>query len=411
MLAARPNLPPFSYNGRTYVQIAWPVGTVCNEQGYFVGFAMPEVDIQESTELGHIFYKAMRIRKGIPDFYGAHVLLAANLAALLAEVHGLGHYMINVNPINMRFYPRAWYMAILDTDGFSINGHRRRYPARYFTSDYIAPESRGKAPQMLGLEQDLFALATIIFQLMNNGIHPFHGIDLHNNQPTTLQERIFAGLYAYGLTPSLQVRPLQQSIHECLEHVTRRLFDRAFLSTDMRPTAIEWRDHLRNLFTNEVLVQCKAPLVGQEEVKPVVFISYAKEDIVFVRQLCAYLKSSGFLTWFDEENIQPGRKWKRVIQEAIRSAHFLIFCLSKKAVTKRGFIHQEQKWALEAADLMPDNGIFLIPARIEECDVPSSVQEYQYIDLYVEGSKEKLAKYIAEEWIKRRGYIGMKGVV
>jgi uncharacterized protein YecT (DUF1311 family) len=256
MLAARPNLPPFLYNGRNYVQIAWPVGMVYRRLD-FVGFVMPEVDFQASTELDNVLQKAMRTRKAIPEFYGARVLLAANLAALLAELHKLGHYMVDVKPVNMRFYPGAWYMAILDTDGFSING-RRRYPARQFSDEYIAPEARGKPPETLGLEEDLFALATIIFQLMNNGLHPFQGIDTHGNHPTSVQERIFAKLYPYGLTSHPQVNPSLSSIHEFLERETRLLFDRAFLSTTGRPTAREWRNHLRNLLTNKVLVRCKA---------------------------------------------------------------------------------------------------------------------------------------------------------
>src|SRR5262245_27679396 len=33
MLSAPPNLQPFPYNGRTYVQIAWPTASVLNAQG------------------------------------------------------------------------------------------------------------------------------------------------------------------------------------------------------------------------------------------------------------------------------------------------------------------------------------------------------------------------------------------
>jgi hypothetical protein len=256
MLAARPNLPPFSYNGRTYVQIAWPLGKVCNGRGDFLGFVMPEVDIQASTELENVLQKAMRTRKGISEFYGTRVLLAANLAALMAELHALGHHMIDMKPINMRFYPHAWYMAILDTDGFSING-QCRLPGHQYSDEYIAPEARGKSPESLGLEQDLFALATIIFRLINNGLHPYQGIDL-GNHPTTLQERIFAGLYAYGVRGHPAVRPAPSSIHQYLEDETRALFDRAFQISGSRPTSAEWRDHLNGLITNKVLVRCAA---------------------------------------------------------------------------------------------------------------------------------------------------------
>jgi hypothetical protein len=255
MLAAPPNLQAFAYGGRTYVQIAWPIARVSDGRGDFLGFVMPEVDFTESTELENILQRSARQRKQLPEFYGARVLLAANLAALTAELHALGHYMIDMKPMNMRFYSRASYMAILDTDGFSINGVRR-LPARQFSDEYIAPEARGKKPEQLGLEQDRFALAVIIFRLLNNGIHPYQGVDA-GNHPTNLQERIFAGLYAYGLTAHRSVGPALPSIHQYFEGNTRALFDEAFQAKTSRPTAEEWRDHLNGLITNKILVKCR----------------------------------------------------------------------------------------------------------------------------------------------------------
>ncbi|MEA2880575.1 MAG: hypothetical protein QOF14_5771 [Hyphomicrobiales bacterium] len=254
MLGTAPRLPAFQFRGRTYVQIAWPNAAVVDERSAFLGFLMPTVDFQASTELENILQRSARRRKQLPEFYGARVLLAANLAALMAELHILGHYMIDMKPMNMRFYPGAWYMAILDTDGFNING-LRRLPAQQFSDEYIAPEARGLSPEQLGQEQDLFALAVIIFRLLNNGIHPYQGIDL-GNYPSTLQERIFAGLYAYSFTGHKGVGPAPSSLHEYFEDETRALFDRSFQQTGPRPKASEWRNHLNSLITNRTLVMC-----------------------------------------------------------------------------------------------------------------------------------------------------------
>src|SRR6478672_12919410 len=107
MLAAVPNLPPFSHRGWPYVQIAWPTAGVIDGYGEFRGFVMPEVNLDVSTVLGNILQKSARKSKRLPEFYGARVLLAANLAALMAELHVLGHYMVDMKPANMRFYPQA----------------------------------------------------------------------------------------------------------------------------------------------------------------------------------------------------------------------------------------------------------------------------------------------------------------
>jgi hypothetical protein len=254
MIAAPPRLPSFDRNGKNYAQIAWPTSRIVNSRGDFLGFVMPEIDFGRSLELENVLQKATRQRKGITEFYGARVLLAANLSALVAELHSVGHYMIDMKPVNVRFYPDVWYLAILDTDGFSIN-YRPRLPAKQFSDDYIAPEAKGKRPEDLGLDQDLFALAVIAFRLLNGGIHPFQGVDSANN-PTTLQERIFAGLYAYGLRPHQHVAPAPSSIHGYFEDETRKLFDRAFAPRGPRPTAAEWRDHLKRLIDDQVLVKC-----------------------------------------------------------------------------------------------------------------------------------------------------------
>ncbi|MEA2880574.1 MAG: hypothetical protein QOF14_5770 [Hyphomicrobiales bacterium] len=254
MLATPPNLPNFRYNSREYVQIAWPTAKIIDGRGEFRGFLMPEVDFQASTELENILQKSSRARKQLPEFAGARVLLAANLAAVMADLHALGHFMIDMKPMNIRFYPHAWYLAILDTDGFSIGG-ATRVPARQFSDEYISPDARGKRPDQLGLEQDCFALAVIIFRLLNNGIHPYQGVD-NGSHPSTLQERIFAGLYAYGTKPHANIKPTPSSIHEYLEGSTRALFDRSFHPKGHRPSAIEWRDHLNALIRSKVLVKC-----------------------------------------------------------------------------------------------------------------------------------------------------------
>jgi hypothetical protein len=161
-----------------------------------------------------------------------------------------------MKPINMRFYPDTNFLAVLDTDGFSIQG-AKRWPARQYSDQYIPPEANNVGPSQLGIEADLFALAVIIFQLMNNGIHPYQGIDAVPGLPTSIQDRIYAGLYAYGSRPSTLTAPARMSIHEYLDPSTRAMFDRAFAGAQAgRPRAGEWNDHLKTLIIRNILVKC-----------------------------------------------------------------------------------------------------------------------------------------------------------
>ncbi|CAN5418280.1 hypothetical protein BH10PSE6_BH10PSE6_04970 [soil metagenome] len=257
MIRDPPNLPPLQENGREYPQIAWPIAALRESTGWFVGFVMSEIDMVAATELENVLQKVSRRVRKLPEFYGGRVLLAANLSAVMAELHDHQHYFIDMKPVNIRFYPGSWYLAILDTDGFSVHGETR-WPARQFSEEYIAPEAKGEGPAVLGLEQDLFALAVIIFRLLNNGLHPYQGLDLRPNLPTTIQERIFENLYAYGRTSSAEVRPAPSTIHDTFEDATRELFDRAFGGDPAtRPTAEDWKVHLQGLVTAGVLRRCR----------------------------------------------------------------------------------------------------------------------------------------------------------
>ena len=51
---------------------------------------------------------------------------------------------------------------------------------------------------------------------------------------------------------------------------------------------------------------------------------------------------------------------------------------------------------------MPENSIFLIPARLEKCHVPESLDKYQYVDLFNSDGFDKLVHAIVAEWSKQK---------
>ncbi|MEZ0242808.1 MAG: hypothetical protein ACAH11_05495, partial [Sphingomonas sp.] len=101
-----------------------------------------------------------------------------------------------------------------------------------------------------------FALAVIIFQLLNNGVHPFSGSAGGSAQATDLQTRINEGLYPYAMRPRPGLAPSAASIHRMFRRGTRVMFDCAFLPGGRRPSAEEWRDHIDALMDS--LTPCQA---------------------------------------------------------------------------------------------------------------------------------------------------------
>jgi hypothetical protein len=121
-----------------------------------------------------------------------------------------------------------------------------------------------------------------------------------------------------------------------------------------------------------------------------VFISYAREDEKVVRFLYESLTAVGCEAWIDFHNLLPGQNWKYEIKNQIKNCDFFVLCLSKHSSSKRGFVQKEIREALEVLELMPDGRIFLIPIRLEECNVPESLSDRHYVDLFAEDGLSKL---------------------
>ncbi|MFP4033604.1 MAG: SUMF1/EgtB/PvdO family nonheme iron enzyme [Desulfococcaceae bacterium] len=98
-----------------------------------------------------------------------------------------------------------------------------------------------------------------------------------------------------------------------------------------------------------------------------VFISYAKEDVEHAKRLYRDLKKAGFSPWLDAEELLPGQNWRNEIVQAVRESRYFVALLSGRGLSRNGFVHRELKKALEVMEEYPEGGIFLIPARLDDC--------------------------------------------
>jgi formylglycine-generating enzyme required for sulfatase activity len=98
-----------------------------------------------------------------------------------------------------------------------------------------------------------------------------------------------------------------------------------------------------------------------------VFISYAKEDVEHAKRLYRDLKKAGFSPWLDAEELLPGQNWRNEIVQAVRESRYFVALLSERGLSRNGFVHRELKKALEVMEEYPEGGIFLIPARLDDC--------------------------------------------
>lgn len=117
--------------------------------------------------------------------------------------------------------------------------------------------------------------------------------------------------------------------------------------------------------------------------RPRVFLAYVEEDLAAVRRLSEDLRSAGFDPWLDKEKLLPGQNWPRAIERAIRLAEFFVACFSRRAASKTGGFQSELRYALDCAARLPLDDVYLIPVRLEECEIPAQIaRQTQYADLF-----------------------------
>jgi formylglycine-generating enzyme required for sulfatase activity len=121
-----------------------------------------------------------------------------------------------------------------------------------------------------------------------------------------------------------------------------------------------------------------------------VFLCHAKADKPAARNLYRYLRSKGMDPWLDEEKLLPGQNWRLEIPKALYASDVIIICLSKNSVDKEGYVQKEIKFALDKAMEMPEDRIFIIPALLEECEVPESLKNYHWVELFEKNWNRKL---------------------
>lgn len=111
-----------------------------------------------------------------------------------------------------------------------------------------------------------------------------------------------------------------------------------------------------------------------------------------VRELYQRLRNDGVNPWLDEEELIGGQEWDLEIRKAVKASHAVVVCLSNSSITKEGYVQKEIKFALDVADEKPEGAIFLIPVKLEDCEVPYRLRNWQWVNLYDERGYERLLK-------------------
>lgn len=121
-----------------------------------------------------------------------------------------------------------------------------------------------------------------------------------------------------------------------------------------------------------------------------IFLCHASEDYQKVTAVYNRLKAEGFSPWLDKIDLLPGQIWDEEIRRIIRNSDFTIVFLSNASVSKRGYVQKEFKLALDVLQEMPEGQIYVVPVRLENCEVPERFRSIHWCDLFETGGIDKL---------------------
>jgi len=120
-----------------------------------------------------------------------------------------------------------------------------------------------------------------------------------------------------------------------------------------------------------------------------VFLCHASQDKPVIRDLHQRLSAESWIDpWLDEVNLLPGQDWNLEIQKAVEKSDAVIVCLSSVSVSKEGYLQKEIRKVLDIASEKPEGTVFIIPLRLDDCELPRSMRTYQSMDYFPQAQRD-----------------------
>ena len=110
-----------------------------------------------------------------------------------------------------------------------------------------------------------------------------------------------------------------------------------------------------------------------------IFLSFAATDHPRVMPLSNWLLEQGFeLSTGDDVTSDKSREQLDLIQKA----NFFLACLTQDSLDEHGKIEKKIKRELNLLWKGTDNEAFVIPVRLEACEIPETLQAFQHVDVF-----------------------------
>ncbi len=119
-----------------------------------------------------------------------------------------------------------------------------------------------------------------------------------------------------------------------------------------------------------------------------VFLCHASQDKPVVRELYQRLLAEDWIDpWLDEEKLLPGQDWNLEIEKAVEATDAVVVFVSGTSVTKEGYVQKELRQVLDIALQKLYGAIFVIPVRLDGCELPRQLRDRQALDYFPEAKR------------------------
>jgi HEAT repeat protein len=123
---------------------------------------------------------------------------------------------------------------------------------------------------------------------------------------------------------------------------------------------------------------------------PTVFISYVRNDYREVHRLVDALRVYGVTVWLDQDQLQPGQRWRDEIRKGIEQGDFFLACFSHAYHERwKTYMNEEITLAIEELRQRPVDRSWFIPVLLSDCQVPDrsigggeTLRSLQWVSLY-----------------------------
>lgn len=124
-----------------------------------------------------------------------------------------------------------------------------------------------------------------------------------------------------------------------------------------------------------------APLAAEE-----VFVSYARTDVEFARQLTRDLRRRGVDVWLDVYDIGAGKSWARQVAEALDRCTAMVVVMSPASMASD---NSDDEWNYYLDKKKP-----VLPVLYQPVDVPYRLNKLQYVDFVGQPRDRALTKLV-----------------